>query len=239
MKPGNKFQYAQILLVTSLLLSFSTNAAVVDDMVLLQGGNVTLGSPDSERQRGDDEKQHQVTLDPFYVSPFEVSQKLYRDITGKNPSYFHGDNKPVDSVTWYDAIEFCNLLSQKEGLTPVYKLEGNKVLWDRSADGYRLLTEAEWEYAARAGTDTEFNVGHQVTSDEVNFEGSYPYLIEENYVNHHDDNVVTSAYRDETIDVDALAPNAFNLYNMHGNVAEWVFDYYGAYGDNEVNPVGH
>ena len=122
---------------------------------------------------------------------------------------------------------------------PVYTIEGDTVSWNRSADGYRLLTEAEWEYAARAGTTTIYNFGNQVHSDYANFEGSYPYLIEENYVSHRDPDVVTSRNRGETIEVDSLEPNAFGLYNTHGNVSEWCFDYYGEYDlENTDNPAG-
>ena len=124
-------------------------------------------------------------------------------------------------------------------MTPAYTVDGDTVSWDRSADGYRLLTEAEWEYVTRAGTTTIYNVGNQVHSNLVNFEGSYPYLIEENYVTHRDPDVVTSRNRGETIAVDSLEPNSFGLYNTHGNVAEWCFDYYGDYDlENTENSAG-
>lgn len=210
-----------------------------DNMILLEGGTFTMGSPDSERQRGQDEAQHEVTLSPFYIDPYEVTQADYEAITGKNPSYFQGGTLPVDSVTWYDAVDYCNRLSESRGLTPVYTMNGKDVTWDRSANGYRLLTEAEWEYAARANTTSIFYDGDQITSDNANFEGSYPYLIEENYVTRRDPSVVTSASRGETIPVDSLDPNGFGLYNMYGNVSEWCFDYYGDYAEEpETDPAG-
>ena len=216
-----------------------TTATVNDNFVLLQGGSFTMGSPETERQRQADETYHEVTLSPFYVDPYEVTQEDYAAVMGKNPSHFSGDNLPVDSVTWYDAIAYCNALSKSRGLTPVYTIDGTTVTWDRSANGYRLLTEAEWEYAARAGTTMVFTKGNQIVSADANFCGTYPYLIEENYVNPHDDSVVTSSYRGETIPVDSLSANAFGLYNMKGNVSEWVFDYYGAYDTvNSVDPSG-
>lgn len=212
---------------------------VNDNFVYLSGGTFTMGSPDSERQRGADETLHGVTLSPFYIDPYEVTQKDYAAIMGSNPSYFNGENLPVENVTWYEAAEYCNKLSEACGLVPVYTIDGKNVSWDRSANGYRLLTEAEWEYAARAGTDTIFYGKDQITSDDANFEGSYPYLIEENYVHHTDSSVVTSQNRGTTIAVDELTPNAFGLYNMHGNVSEWCFDYYSEYDPEEnENPAG-
>ena len=216
----------------------AATAEVNDGLVLLPGGTVTIGSPDSERQRQADETQHQVTLSAFYVDPHEVTQQDYQAVMGTNPSHFRGDNLPVEQVTWYDAINYCNKLSEAKGLTPVYQIDGTTVTWNRAADGYRLLTEAEWEYAARTGTTTVFSAGDYITADDANFEGSYPYLIEENYVHHTNPNVVTSRNRGETMAVDSLAPNDFGLFHMEGNVSEWCFDYYGQYaaGDNPTGP---
>lgn len=216
-----------------------TTAAFADSLVLLEGGTFTMGSPDSERQRQTDETEHQVTLSLFYIDPYEVTQQDYAAVMGTNPSHFQGDRLPVENITWYDAIAYCNALSVQRGLTPVYKIQGKDVTWDRAADGYRLLTEAEWEYAARAGTSTVFYEGNQITSDDANFEGTYPYLIEENYMSRRNPDVVASANRGETIEVDSLQPNAFGLYNMEGNVSEWCFDYYGTYSaEGSQDPAG-
>ena len=216
--------------VMAAQLSVAAAAAEVNDgLVLLPGGTVTIGSPDSERQRQADETQHQVTLSAFYVDPHEVTQKDYQAVMGTNPSHFRGDNLPVEQVTWYDAINYCNKLSEAQGLTPAYQIDGTTVTWNRAADGYRLLTEAEWEYAARAGTQSVFYEGGQIVADQVNFCGSYPYLIEENYLSHQNPEVVTSTYRQETMPVDGLAPNSWGLYHMEGNVSEWCFDYYEPY----------
>ena len=216
--------------VMAAQLSVAAAAAEVNDgLVLLPGGTVTIGSPDSERQRQADETQHQVTLSAFYVDPHEVTQKDYQAVMGTNPSHFRGDNLPVEQVTWYDAVRYSNALSEKNGLTPAYQIDGTTVTWNRAADGYRLLTEAEWEYAARAGTQTVFYEGGQIVADQVNFCGSYPYLIEENYLSHQNPEVVTSTYRQETMPVDGLAPNSWGLYHMEGNVSEWCFDYYEPY----------
>ena len=213
--------------------------AAEDGLLLLNGGIFFMGSPTSERQRQEDELQHEVTVGAFYLDPYEVTQADYQAIMGENPSYFRGDSLPADSVTWYDAIKYCNQLSERHGLTPVYAIDREKVTWDRSANGYRLPTEAEWEYAARAGTTTVFYDGNQITSENANFEGSYPYLIEENYVTRRNPSVVTSTNRGETIPVDSLSPNGFGLYNMYGNVSEWCFDYYGPYDmAQNIDPSG-
>ena len=220
-------------------LALSPLSARADDLVLLSGGRTTIGSPTSERQHQPDETRHDVTLSPFYIDAREVTQRDYEAVMGTNPSYSVGADLPVESVTWYDAVAYCNALSEKNGLTPVYTVDGDAVTWDRSADGYRLPTEAEWEYAARSGTDNVFNGKDHITSDDANFNGNYPYLIEENYVRHRNPDVVTSVNRDETIRVGSFAPNAFGLYDMYGNVSEWCFDYYGAYDASQAeNPTG-
>ena len=155
------------------------------DFILIKGGSFTMGSPESEDWRSNDETQHRVTVASFYMAKFEVTQKEWREITGKNPSNFTGDKLPVESITWLDAIEFCNALSKRDGCTPVYTItdSGNTVSWNRSANGYRLPTEAEWEYAARAGSTTPFYSRKVPGAEDVNFYGHYPYQIEQNYFN--------------------------------------------------------
>lgn len=203
-------------------------------MILIKGGTFLMGSPASERMRDEDEAQHSVTVDDFYCDVFEVRQSDYEKLMGKNPSWNKGANLPVENVSFYDALEYCNKKSLAEGLAAVYKIGGKNAKFpdvsvDLAADGYRLLTEAEWEYACRAGTTTIFNTGNWNNPKDANYEGSYPYLIEENYVRHTNPNVQSGLNRGKTIAVDSLAPNAFGIYNMHGNVSEWVFDYYGSY----------
>ena len=210
-------------------------------MVFIKGGTFLMGSPVSERMRDADEAQHSVTVDDFYCDAFEVRQSDYEKLMGKNPSYNKDANLPVENVSFYDALEYCNKKSAAEGLAAVYKIGGKNekssisfpdVSVDLAADGYRLLTEAEWEYACRAETTTIFSTGNWNNPKDANYEGSYPYLIEENYVRRTNPDVQPGLNRGKTIAVDSLLPNAFGLYNMHGNVSEWVFDYYGEYGDS-------
>lgn len=212
---------------------------VNDGLVLIKGGTFDMGSPDDEMQRENDEQQHSVTLDDFYISPYEVSQEEYEEIMGENPSHFKGENLPVENVSWYEAIEYCNRLSEQEGLTPVYTIDGDQVSWDLSANGYRLPTEAEWEYAARAETTTPFNTETSISDKHANYYGHYPYGIEENYFSQDNLETKPGEYRQTTVEVNSFNPNKWGLYNMHGNVREWVYDYYGTYDlENTDNPTG-
>ena len=211
------------------------------DFVLIRGGTYTMGSPSSEDWRSNDEVQHRVTLSSFYIAKYEVTQKLWQEVTGKNPSSFIGNTLPVESITWLEAIEFCNVLSRRDGRTPVYTISdgGNTVSWNRSANGYRLPTEAEWEYAARAGTTTPFYSKKVPGADDVNFYGHYPYQIEQNYF--HDEVLETrpGVYRGKTMAVGSFKASPNGLYDIYGNVGEWCFDYYGDYGTAAtVNPTG-
>lgn len=215
------------------------NMDIPDVFVLIKGGSFQMGSPDSEAWRGDDETQHLVTVSDFYMSQYELTQKEYQEIMGSNPSTFSGENLPVENVSWFDAIAYCNARSKKEGLKPVYTVDGQNVSWDRSADGYRLPTEAEWEYACRAGTATPFNTETSISAEEANYYGHYPYMIEDNYFSQGNLDTKPGQYRQKTIAVGSFLPNKFGLYDMHGNVGEWVWDYYGAYNTEEQNnPVG-
>ena len=212
---------------------------VADGFIWIEGGTFLMGSPETENWRIDDETQHEVTVSGFWISPYEVTQAEYLRLTGNNPSSFQGDSLPVESVSWLDAVRFCNAMSTQAGLTPVYTIDGATVTWDRSADGYRLPTEAEWEYACRAGTTTPFSTPHAIGPEEANYYGHYPYEIEENYF---DDSVLETRpgrYRQTTVDVASFEPNPWGLYNIHGNVNEWCWDLYGAYDlTDTTDPTG-
>ncbi len=214
-------------------------ANLPEDFVLIKGGTFLMGSPETENWRGEDETQHTVTVSDFAMCVHEVTQAEYESIVGSNPSSFTGENFPVDSVSWIEAATYCNLRSEAEGLSPVYQIDGETVTWDRTANGYRLPTEAEWEYACRAGTVTPFNTETSISAEEANYYGHYPYEIEENYFSQSNLETKPGEYRQTTVAVQSFSPNGWGLYDMHGNVGEWVWDYYGSYPAEEVtDPVG-
>ena len=212
---------------------------VNDGFIWIEGGAFLMGSPETENWRIDDETQHEVTVSGFWMSPYEVTQAEYERLMGTNPSSFQGENLPVESVSWLDAVRFCNAKSAEAGLTPAYAIDSETVTWDRGANGYRLPTEAEWEYACRANTTTPFNTIHATGPEEANYYGHYPYEIEENYFDNSVMETRPGRYRQTTVEVSSFAPNPWGLYNMHGNVNEWCWDLYGAYDlTNTVDPTG-
>ncbi|MBK1987982.1 SUMF1/EgtB/PvdO family nonheme iron enzyme [Sphaerospermopsis aphanizomenoides BCCUSP55] len=169
---------------------------VVLEMVEIPGGTFMMGSPESEEGRYKDESpQHQVTVPSFFIGKYQLTQAQYQAIIGSNPSEFKGDNRPVETVSWDDAFKFCERLSEKTGKT------------------YRLPSEAEWEYACRAGTTTPFYFGESITPDLVNYDGNSTYK-----------DAPKGLYRKQTTNVGTFPPNAFGLYDMHGNVWEWCQD---------------
>jgi len=235
-----------VLFLASLTagLSFAQQNAAPNGFVRIQGGTFTMGSPEDELERQDYEGQRQVTVSTFYMGKYEVTQKEYQEIMGSNPSVFKGDNLPVENVSWYDAVEYCNKRSQKEGLTPAYAINKNQkdlnninindnvkwtVMWNRSANGYRLPSEAEWEYACRAGTTTPFCTGDNITTSQANYNGRYPY-------NNNDKGI---SYK-KPLPVGSFEPNAWGLYDMHGNIWEWCWDWYNVDFSNEAktDPMG-
>lgn len=199
------------------------------EFIRISGGTFTMGSPTDEYWRENDEIQHEVTLGSYLIAKQEVSQTEYTAIMGTNPSYFKGDNLPVEMISWYDAVNYCNALSEREGLITAYTIEGENVTWNRDANGYRLPTEAEWEYACRAGTASPFSTGHNITVEQSNWYSSYPYIEGEG----------GGAYRRKTVPVNEFDANPWGMYNMHGNVSEWCWDRYGIYPTvPQNNPVG-
>jgi formylglycine-generating enzyme required for sulfatase activity len=188
-----------------------------------------MGSPSSEPERFNEEgPQHQVTVSAFYMGKYQVTQAEFEAVMGTNPSNFKGANLPVNMVHWSEAVEYCNRLSQQEGLTQAYSISGSSVTCDWNASGYRLPTEAEWEYACRAGTTTPFSTGNNITTDQANYNGDYPY-----------NNNATGIYRITTTPVGSFAPNPWGLYDTHGNLFEWCWDWYGSYSSGaQNNPRG-
>jgi formylglycine-generating enzyme required for sulfatase activity len=169
------------------------------EMVLIPAGKFKMGSPASEKGRSDDETQHEVTLTkPFYMGKYEVTQEQWESVMGNNPSIrTKGAKYPVTNVSWEDCQEFIKKLNAK------------------TDGGYRLPTEAEWEYACRAGTTTAYSCGDNLKKSDANIDGGSIKAV--------------GSYR----------PNAFGLYDMHGNVWEWCNDWYGSLQDGEVtDPKG-
>jgi formylglycine-generating enzyme required for sulfatase activity len=208
---------------------------------LIPAGTFLMGSPPGELCRDADETQHAVTLtQAFYIQGTEVTQAQWEELFGVNPSQFEGANLPVESVTWYDAVIYCNRLSLAHGLRPSYyadaeftevfdgepPVHSGTVYWDRDAPGYRLPTEAEWEYACRAGTGSAYNSGDENTDclrDDV-LEPLAWYWFSGDMQTH---------------EVGEKEPNAWGLYDMHGNAMEWCWDWYAPFGGgSQTDPIG-
>jgi sulfatase modifying factor 1 len=171
-------------------------------MVLVPAGEFQMGDDEGEF---DEQPAHRVKLSPFYIDTHEVTQRSFESLMGRNPAKSVGPDKPVERVSWLAAIQYCNMRSAKEGLKPCYDLKTQQC--DFEADGYRLPTEAEWEYACRAGTTTDWSFGD--ASAELDEYGWYKGNSEKT-----------------THPVGQKGPNAWGLYDMHGNVAEWCNDWY-------------
>ena len=203
--------------------------ALPNNFVRIAGGTFLMGSPSMEVGRKENEAQHRVTVDSFYISKYEVTQKEYADIMGENPSNIKGPNLPVEQVTWFNAIQYCNARSVREGLKPAYTITADDdIIWDRESNGYRLPTEAEWEYACRAGTAGPFSAGNNITTREANYNGGYPY-----------NNNPKGSFRRQTSEVGTFPSNPWGLHDMHGNVWEWCWDWYEVYGTaTQTNPQG-
>jgi len=177
------------------------------ELVAIPGGKFQMGSPDDEERRDDNEiPQHWVTVKPFLLGKYAVTQAQWQAVAAlppvnidldSDPAFFKGANRPVEQVNWRQAVEFCARLSQKTGRE------------------YRLPSEAEWEYACRAGTTTPFHFGPTLTTNLANYDGNYVY-----------GSGPKGAYRQQTTDVGSFPPNAFGIYDMHGNVWEWCLDHW-------------
>jgi formylglycine-generating enzyme required for sulfatase activity len=206
-----------ILSTVHVLWAQSPSPASSDGFVRVEGGTFQMGSSNGD----DDERSlHTVTVSSFYMSKYEVTQKEWFEIMGTtirqqrnmaNRSwklYGEGDNYPMYYVSWYEAVEYCNKRSQKEGLTPAYSGSGNYITCNRNANGYRLPTEAEWEYAAKGGNrdQTVYEYSGSNSADAVAW-----------YADNSENG---------THPVGTKAPNSLGLYDMSGNVCEWCWDWY-------------
>ena len=186
-------------------------------MVSIPGGSFMMGAPSGEQGSTDQERtQHRVKIKPFFMGKFQVTQAQWRAVTSlpkvkhdliPDPSNFKGDLLPVERVTWEDAVEFCARLSKCTGRE------------------YRLPSEAEWEYACRAGTTTPFHFGETITTNLANYNGNDTYA-----------NEPKGKYRKTTTPVGQFPPNAYGLYDMHCNVWEWCQDdWHGNYKDSPTD----
>ena len=179
----------------------------MERMVLIPAGTFWMGDSTGNGYSGE-RPFHQVTITrAFLMSRTEVTQAQWKAVMGANPSAFKGDSLPVENVSWYDAAAYCNRLSRKEGLDTCYTWSGTDYSCDFTANGYRLPTEAEWEYACRAGTRTDYHTGN----------GDWALDLAGWHVGNSGR---------ETHPVGSKQPNAFGLYDMHGNVLEWCWDWY-------------
>ncbi len=188
---------------------------------LIPPGEFLMGPLGGELEAETDEKpRHLVRITrPFFMGIYEVTQEEYRAVMDAQPSHHHPDGKlidtsrhPVESVSWLDAAAFCNRLSLKEGLLPCYAPGGERI---EAGTGYRLPTEAEWEYACRAGTTTAFSTGERLSVDEANINGDVKY-----------NGSAKGPWMRRTVPVGSYPPNSFGLFDMHGNVWEWCSDWY-------------
>jgi len=255
-----------VLIIIAVMIAFSscdTKTSIPIEMLSIPAGTFIMGSPDTEQDRNSDETQHSVTLSSFYMSKHEITQAQWIEVMGSRKAlpktnYGKGNNYPVYNVSWYDTLVFCNKLSMKEGLSPAYSINGSTdpaqwgtiptdrdETWDTVAIipnsiGYRLPTEAQWEYACRAKTTTAYNIKDTISSDTEYLRFIYQGLVPNigdtirDYTGWYEDNSGGKTHH-----VGLKPINTWGLYDMHGNVYEWCWDWYGDYSDEaQTDPLG-
>ena len=235
----------------------------IDDapaMTTIPGGDFIMGNPEWKDGKEHEGPLHRVRISKFQLGTYEVTQAQWKAVMESNPSDFsaHGDKRdkvknvdadsfPVENITWYEAVIFCNRLSERAGLKPYYQLTnrrdeeftflGTTEMLTRydvrimGGNGYRLPSEAEWEYACRGGTRTRYSFGDACNGTRANVNGKYTVGTD-----------IKGPVRDQPLPVGSFKPNAFGLYDMHGNVAEWCMDErddetYGRRGEWTANPI--
>jgi len=183
-------------------LMINDNPEITQRFRLIAAGEFMMGSLEQETERISWENQHKVTLTKnYWLADTTVTQAFWQAIMENNPAHFSDDlNNPVEKVNWNDAQEFIQKLNQQ-------------FQTDLGEDVIRLPTEAEWEHACRAGTETPFSLGENITPEQVNYDGGYPYH-----------NGEKGGYREKTVKVKTFPPNSWGLYEMHGNLWEWCAD---------------
>ena len=212
-----RFKLCRYVTKSNIEFEDVTILGVTQRFCWIPSGEFMMGSPEGEDDRGaidrcDDETQHEVEIsEGFWMADTVCTQELWRAIMGNNPSRFKGEDLPVENVSWDDCKVFID-----------------KVNREMPGFGFRLPSEAEWEYACRAGTTSPFYFGENINTEQVNFNGNYPYSGGEKGI-----------FREETVPVKSLPPNGWGIYGMHGNVLEWCEDWYGEYPTGRVvDPQG-
>lgn len=224
-----------VLILSAVVLDAQSTKKLKNapEMVLVKGGTYTIGCTSEQRDcDGDESPTVEVTVKDFHIGKYEVTQALWEEVTGKNPSKFKGESHPVESISWYEAVEFCNKLSEMSGLTPAYKIDkstvdpnnhntDDKSKWtvefDKDANGFRLPLESEWEFAARGGVKGADSQTLYSGSDDI---GEVAWYYENSDQKSHK--------------VGSKSANVLGLYDMSGNVWEWCWSWKDNYNTGNI-----